>query len=928
MLPGPRNVWLAAAVSICLASAPLRAETVYETSRFRLLLAADGVVSSLKQLPSQRECLATGWRQRLASVVVDGKRREARSATTTPDGLVLTFRDCDTSLLLQVGPAPDWLRFTLRAVRGTRPTRVDLVRIPFGINGTVGRKLNIVYDDQTAVCVLAASQQVDCRVLGRKNRYLGAATQDTPGPKLEGASAALIVCPPGEFPAIARRAAHAFGMLTNETPGGVPVKETDVVRGSYYFIGFGEKDVDRMIADCTQAGVKQVMLNSGAWCTKVGHYELNERNYPHGLAGLKATVDRLHEAGILVGMHCFASKISKRDRYVTPVPDRRFWVSHQTSLAKAITAEQAEIEVQGDLRKWPGCELTAKRYWEGGVDKHREVIFDNEIVQYESIGPEGVWNTFLGCKRGAWGTEAAAHKEATDGRHYGVDGCINGYIIDQETDLLDEAQDRLAHIFNTCGFDMVYFDGGEDVDRRRYRYYVSKFQENAMRKFTKRPIIHMGTAMTHRLWHSFARSATVDTYLNTLSGAIIGGKPPEKWPTVRDHIDRSVAYMLRCRADLMPGELGWFGIWPRKTFYDKKVEGLQLDELEYLAAKSLAYDVPVSLQTSFRSMDAHPLTPEILRIFRAYEELRMSRAVSAETRAMLAEKGASFALVQTNGKPQFVRMGEPFHPGGNQDVYALVGADGQGSVATVWHAVRDGRLTLDARVTAADFAGQAMPVGSRQDTSLLGLDTQRLTLFAKLSPAELRTKLEQAKAETRPPGMVLVRPEQASRMVGAVQLGSKVGIKEAEANGDTLVCLARTTYQEPNDWYAEYQVKIPRSGLWTVWARVRYPTGSDQSFAFVPAGQEPTLQGNQVLGNCGVNDRKWHWTGRGGGSTTEPPGASIRLQLEEGPFSFRVYGRESSENPEFTPRLDLFLLIEGDGIVPTDAMLPKLLGQN
>jgi hypothetical protein len=136
-------------------------------------------------------------------------------------------------------------------------------------------------------------------------------------------------------------------------------------------------------------------------------------------------------------------------------------------------------------------------------------------------------------------------------------------VVHQAADLdslLDEAQDRLAAVFNTAGFDMVYFDGGEDVDRSRFDYYVANFQANAMRKFRRRPIIHMGTIMTHGLWHSFARSSTVDTYLNTLSGAILGGKPPEKWPTVRDHIDQSVRYMLSVRADMMPGELGWFGI--------------------------------------------------------------------------------------------------------------------------------------------------------------------------------------------------------------------------------------------------------------------------------------------------------------------------------------------------------------------------------
>ena len=55
-------------------------------------------------------------------------------------------------------------------------------------------------------------------------------------------------------------------------------------------------------------------------------------------------------------------------------------------------------------------------------------------------------------------------KAGSAARHYGVDGCVPGYIIDQETDLLDEATTRLAGIFNACGFDMVYFDGGEDVE--------------------------------------------------------------------------------------------------------------------------------------------------------------------------------------------------------------------------------------------------------------------------------------------------------------------------------------------------------------------------------------------------------------------------------------------------------------------------------
>jgi hypothetical protein len=95
------------------------------------------------------------------------------------------------------------------------------------------------------------------------------------------------------------------------------------------------------------------------------------------------------------------------------------------------------------LEQWPGSPVCKQKSWEGGVEKHQEVIIDDEIVQFKAIGPEGRWDTFLGCKRGAFGTRPAAHKAGAAGRHYGVDGCINGYIIDQETDLLDEVANQV-----------------------------------------------------------------------------------------------------------------------------------------------------------------------------------------------------------------------------------------------------------------------------------------------------------------------------------------------------------------------------------------------------------------------------------------------------------------------------------------------------
>ncbi|MDY0169479.1 MAG: hypothetical protein RBS80_23255 [Thermoguttaceae bacterium] len=972
-------VWLLAILATSIAL-DAHAEVTMENSRARLIISEDARWRSLADKATGRELIPEGVALPVAEVVHGGKRFAAARAAADGDALTISFADTDTVLTYAFERAGNWIVLRLRSVAGTRPESMTLLQLPVAITKNVGTRLNVAWDDETAVCMMAATRQTDCRGRAGRHAVLSASTQDSPGPELEGAAAAIIVSPTSQLKTIAREASHAFGLLTNEDADGTPVKDTELVRGSYWFLSFGEDEVDRVIDYSNRSGIRQVMLSSGAWCVSPGHYLFHEGRYPNGQAGLKAMIAKLHEHGILVGMHTFASKISKRDPYVTPVPDPRLlrgvsasWRPSdgllETTLHDAVTAEQTEIRVAGNLQFWPGSSAVADRYWEGGLDKHLEVTIGNEIVRYESIGPEGVWNTFEGCRRGAWGTTAAAHPAGAGAFHVGVDGCINGYIIDQETDLMDEVADRLAGIFNDCGFDMVYFDGGEDVDRRRFNYYVSNFQEQAVKRFTKRPVIHMGTVMNHLLWHSFARSSTVDQYLSTLGGAIIGGRAPTKWPTVKEHIDRSVRYMLSVRQDMMPGELGWFGIWPRGTRtytvtlseddargYRElgcgqgpvelpsrentvmtgelisptelrlrvEYDGLQLDEIEYLMCKSLGYDVPISLQTGFAQLEAHGLSPEILNIVREYEAMRMQRVVPGDTRAKLQELGKDFARVRLDGRDRWVEVQRVDELGDTRELRAMVGPLDGGSVATLWHTLQDGHLALKLppeAVRVVDFMGKALPAETDGDRVLVPVDSTRTTLICPaLTPEQLRDALQAAELRLRQPAQVWLRTADFDRLVGEMSLGSDVGVHEPDAFGDVLVATGRPSVKKPEAWFAEYTVDIPRDGLWAIWGRVRYPRGSDDSFGFVVPGEEVTLShgDGQVLGNCGVDVDRWHWTGRGAGSTAVPPGQPLTRRLESGPFTFRIYAREGPGNPQTNPQLDLICLTEDPAEVPTD----------
>lgn len=903
------------------------AEIVFENPRLRAVCGEDAVWRSLTDKATGRECVVSQARVPLATVRVADATHAANRVWRDGVRLGVEFAGCDTRLVYAVEPADDWLVFRLVEIGGTRPTHATLLQLPAAITARGGSRLNAAWDETYAVCLRGLNLQSQ-GVLARRRDHclLSVLSQDEPGPRLEGAGAVLIGAPTPELKPILNRWS-IVGDLPRNADGDTASHDLPIARLSYWFLRFGERDVDRVIDECRRTGIRVVMLDSGCWCASVGHFTFNHQLYPDGLDSLRRAVARLHEQGILVGMHTFASKVSKTDPYVAAAPGRGFCVDARASLAEAVAADATRIRTASDLSQWPGSPVCRQKVWEGHVSKHQEVVIDDEIIRYETIGPEGRWDTFLGCQRGAWGTRPATHAAAAECRHNAVDGCINGYILDQESPLFQETTDRLAAVFNACDFDMVYFDGSEDVDRRRYDYYASLAHATAMGKFTKRPLIHKGGGFHHGLWHSFTSSATVDQYPGTYLAYEHAGGTIANWPTCKDHIDRSVRLVQACEDEMTPGELGWFGIGPRLGRYD----GLQFDEIEYLMGKSLAYNAPISLQTSFARMDAHPLTPDILEIVRQYEALRAAGTVPIDVRQTLGKTGQDFILLPdrlraSDAAATFAAVAPLESLAGGRDLRALCGDWDGGAVASLWHFVgKPGTLILPSvRLDVYDVHGRPVEIVRASGQIRVSVDQRRLVLhFLDIDAAAARRLLSAAQFEPRPPTVIWIRAADYAQQAGEMVRGSATDIADPAAAGDVVLC--RGAIDRTGASYVEYRATIPRAGRWTLWARVRYPTGGDMSFGIAHVGDRVTLSGDQVLGNCGVNDAQWHWTGRGGGLTTPPPGEPIVFRLEAGEFAFRIYPREGPGRTVGNPRLDCLCLVDEPDYRPSDAEMRAAL---
>jgi len=601
-------------VALLLAAVlPARADDlVFENDLVTYVLGGDGVNKHLRHKATGRELLAPEP-SRFAWIKKGSKTYPATAIARRGEHLRVTFADSGVAADYAVDVHPRYIVFRLAAVHGEGIEQFCLAQFRPAVTEHRGGWLNVQWDDAFAVCLVGLSDRVHTGGL-RALLY--------PEFGMVGRKVALVAAPTPELLDVVRQV-EVDQSLPCPTIDGHWAKRSPDVRRGYLFIDLTEANADEVIRYARLGEFKYVMTYSGTWSTSLGSYPINMRNFPGGEAGLKATVEACHAAGLKVGLHMLTSFVHKHDPLVRPKPDPGLLKDAEATLAADLGAKATAVPSAAPLDAFPA----APAYY-GAAKQGMTLVIDDEIIHYREIGgPDG--RTFLGCTRGYAGTTAGAHKAGAKIAHLAERyGC---YLADLRSPLKDRIADRIAGVINRCGFDMIYFDGGEcNSANGPYWYWVSQ-QQMAIWERVKRDLFVQGSGGTAWTWHIFARGCCDDFAAVAPKQYLDYHKIADSWR----HYTNS----------FMPAELGWWGFLAHTPHHP----ATRPDEVECYAARMLALDTPVSMETHVSALAQNGRTEEMLRLLGTWERLRLSGKVPAAVRAKLRQ--GEWHLAQTDGQP-------------------------------------------------------------------------------------------------------------------------------------------------------------------------------------------------------------------------------------------------------------------------------------
>ncbi|MBQ7769414.1 MAG: hypothetical protein IJ403_11125 [Oscillospiraceae bacterium] len=657
---------------------------VIENSLFRLTVGEDCIAQSLVCKANGEECLAKDKKLPLFSVTQERpfnnevKLSTLCKRTTYPanslrregDKLIVGFSVAPYEAVVQVQEKESYVNFCLDSFINhptdyghlcmDKPpaTEFCLLQLPVADRENFGQWLNVSWDENTAVNVLASDPRTLIDAEKREDYHIMHATvrRDI---RLQGPGVALIVAPKEQLLDCVAAVEEDFDL-----PRGVESRRNPCTNQAIYYTWELYPDtVEEHIRYCKAGGYKlmQVYFTSiykSAQCYGLcGDYDYND-HYPNGAEDLKKVLSRLREEGIIPGLHLLQPHIGLKSRYVTPVADHRLHLIQHYTLAKPLGKEDTTVYVEQDPFAAPRA------------DKRRVLQFGGELITYEGRTEERPY-CFTGCTRGAYDTTVTEHPLGQIGGVLDVSeySAVSAYL-DQNTSLADEVSQKLADTYN-LGFGFIYFDGSEGANAP-HAYHIPNAQYSVYKKLQTAPLFCEGAAKAHFSWHMLSGANAFDIFRPEVFKEMIGVHP--------------IPEAIEMKKDFTRVNFGWWQFWGGT--------GTQADQFAYSSAKAAAWDCPATMISDRKFFGENPRLYDILEVLRRWEDARTSGFFTAEQKEQMKNLEQEHILLINEQKeyelqPYFrVALSEDF------PITAYTFTRGGESWAVYWHRSGEGKLKL------------------------------------------------------------------------------------------------------------------------------------------------------------------------------------------------------------------------------------------
>lgn len=707
---------------------------VIENVEMRLVLSTTGKAVSLIHKPTGQECLEQGTNMPVFALTeyrpydnelfltYPAKPRTFAADTVirTGDELKIGFEKIAYTATVSLNITDDYIGFKLTKLdyeiekfgvkRRTEIDEFTLLQLPVKKRRYLGEWLNVAWDDEVAVNVLATDEYAHIDAFDRDSYHLLYAGMDN-RVKLMNVGAALITTSPETLLDRIDRLERDYKL-----PLGVESRRREEYKYSYYELrNVTTNNIDEHIAFAKQGGFRMMVVYYTDFALSMGHFPWRPE-FPNKMADLQTITKKIRNAGMIPGFHIHYNKAAKNDPYVSPVPDARLNLRRIFTLADSIDSQSTVIRVEENPE---GSTLENGR---------RFLKLGNELVSYENYS-NTVPYQFTGCRRGELNTKV---KPVEKGFKFGlldVDTWPLFVRFDQNTSIQDEVAERIAGICDSAGFRFIYFDGAEDV-HPPYWYQVSRSQLAVYNKLKPAPLLSEGAIKSHFSWHMITRGNAFDLFAPDV---------------IRQATQKYPMFAARFTAqDFTSINFGWNDYLAP----DSTSTGMQPDMYEYICSRAAAWDCPIALMGKLGELKAHPRTGDNLEVMRNWEEARIQNFFTPKQKEALKSTTQEHILLknESGGFELF-----PYHriegvANNAPDLRAFVFSRNGKTWVSYWHVCGEASLKLPCKqeeVQLFEKLGQQSDFRSNTENTVVPVGKRRFLVF-DMPPEKVISLLQNA----------------------------------------------------------------------------------------------------------------------------------------------------------------------------------------